>query len=276
MAPMRWTELMIFPVCGTILCLFLLKGKKARLFFAFSALLIAAFLWFSGEPARKGKSPLRTNEKGNVTIVKMEGIVQIDVPAISQFPELERGCEVTSLAMLLNHAGIRVNKMELAAKVKKNPEKMKISGGTVYFGDPNDGFVGDIYSKKNPGLGVYHGPIAELARQYLPKEAVLDLTGSDFERIKMHLSHGFPVWVIVSINFRPLDESDFETWMTPNGKIKITYKEHSVLVTGYSDDTVFFNDPYDGQKKEAPANEFIAAWKQLGSQAITYQTPKEE
>ena len=45
--------------------------------------------------------------------------ILLDVPTILQKPELPRGCEVTSLAMMLNYAGIEVNKMELAEKINK-------------------------------------------------------------------------------------------------------------------------------------------------------------
>lgn len=40
-----------------------------------------------------------------------DGKVLIDAPHYSQKPELERGCEVTSLAMLLNHAGEETSKL---------------------------------------------------------------------------------------------------------------------------------------------------------------------
>ncbi len=45
--------------------------------------------------------------------------VILDVPLISQKPELKYGCEVTSLAMVLQHAGIKVNKMQLANSIQK-------------------------------------------------------------------------------------------------------------------------------------------------------------
>ncbi len=54
--------------------------------------------------------------------------------------------------------------------------------------------------------------------------------------------------------------------------MKITYKEHSVLVTGYDQSYIYFNDPLTGEKnKKAPKQHFINAWKQMGSQAITFK-----
>jgi uncharacterized protein YvpB len=99
--------------------------------------------------------------------------VLIDVPLISQLPELPRGCEVTSLSMMLNFAGINVDKMELARNIKK--VNFLNSG---FNGNPNEGFVGSMYSLDEPGLGVYHEPIAALAEKYLPGR-IIDLTGNN-------------------------------------------------------------------------------------------------
>lgn len=69
----------------------------------------------------------------------------VDVPHIQQMPELPRGCEVTSLAMLLQYAGVSVDKMTLASEITTIP--FRDSNGLR--GNPNDGFVGDIYSFDN-------------------------------------------------------------------------------------------------------------------------------
>ncbi|MDF2792158.1 MAG: hypothetical protein K0S80_5260, partial [Neobacillus sp.] len=45
----------------------------------------------------------------------------VDVPHIQQMPELQRGCEVTSLAMLLQYAGVSVDKMTLASEITTIP-----------------------------------------------------------------------------------------------------------------------------------------------------------
>ena len=248
-------------------------------------MLIAAFMFINGknEDVAMAISSLKnwihatdvstgkfSGEKINFPIIKIKDQVLLDTPAVSQFPELPRGCEVTSLAMMLTQAGIQTNKLELAEKIKKNPTPSKIVNGKIFYGNPNDGFVGNMYDLKQAGFGVYHKPIAELANAYLPGK-IKDLSGSDFEELTTHLSDGRSVWVIINTSFKKLDSNQFQTWETPSGKVTITYKEHSVLLTGYDKQFVYFNDPLSGEKnKKAPLKEFAKAWVQMGSQAITY------
>ncbi|MFP3723453.1 C39 family peptidase [Niallia circulans] len=195
--------------------------------------------------------------------------VLLDAPILNQLPELPRGCEVTSLAMLLQYADVDVDKMTLAKQIKKDTTPYTRVDGKIYYGHPNDGFVGDMYSLSGPGLGVYHKPIAALAEKYLP-DSIVDFTGSDFEEIKNHLSNNRPVWVITNSTFKKLPESQFRTWNTPSGTVKITYSEHSVLITGYDETSIYFNDPLTGEKnKKAPIKDFEESWVQMGSQAIT-------
>lgn len=221
--------------------------------------------WLS-EPVKKTSAFIEHNTE----FVKIKDETLIDVPAVNQFPELPRGCEVTSLSMLLQHAGIQADKITLAKEIKKNPEPYNIEDGKIYFGHPNDGFVGDMYSFDNPGLGVYHKPVKELAEKYLPG-SIRDLTGSDFTELKIHLSDGRPVWIITNTAYKKLSDDFFQTWHTPSGEIQITYKEHSVLLTGYDQEYMYFNDPLTGEKnKKAPIADFEEAWMQMGRQAITY------
>ncbi len=202
--------------------------------------------------------------------VTLKDSVLLDAPIIAQYPELPRGCEVTSLAMLLQDAGVKIDKMTLAKEVKKDPTPYKKENGKVYFGNPYKGFVGDMYTKKNPGYGVYHGPIADLATHYLPAR-IIDFTGSDFDAVKMYLSNDTPVWVVTNAKYQELPIHYFQTWHTKDGLVKITYQEHSVLVTGYDENYIYFNDPLTGIKnKKAPKQDFIKSWVQMGSQAITY------
>ncbi|MBP1950334.1 C39 family peptidase [Virgibacillus litoralis] len=192
----------------------------------------------------------------------------LKAPHLKQLPELPRGCEVTSLAMLLQYSDVSVSKLELAKQVKKDKTRYKRTNKGVYFGNPNNGFVGDMYSFIKHGLGVYHGPIASLAAQYIGAERVYDFTGKDFSQIINQLNQNRPVWVIINTSYKKLPKSQFTTWQTKDGPIDITMKEHSVLITGYDQEFIYFNDPLNKTKK-APIEEFEAAWKQMGKQAIT-------
>ncbi|WP_379971244.1 C39 family peptidase [Ectobacillus sp. sgz5001026] len=185
------------------------------------------------------------------------------VPFIQQLPELRRGCEVTSLTMLLQYNGIQTDKMKLAKEIERVPFKQN-----QIHGNPNDGFVGDIYSTSNPGYGVYHKPIYRLAQTYAPNK-VMDLTGRDIADIYKSVSMGSPVWVITNTTFEPLPDSEFETWSTKDGDVKITYHEHSVVIVGYDNNNVYVQDPLaDGPKSAIPRDNFEKAWEQMGKQAI--------
>lgn len=193
----------------------------------------------------------------------------LNVPLIKQYPELPRGCEVTSLAMLLKYNGINVDKMTLAKEIKKdNTTYYKDERGRIYYGNPYDGFVGDMYNIKNNGYGVYHGPITELAIKYVG-DSVIDLTGVEFNDITYLLKSGYPIWVITNASYNALEDIYFEIWHTPSGIVKTTKKQHAVIITGIDKDNVYINDPLSSySNKVLNKNDFKSAWEQMGHQAV--------
>lgn len=205
------------------------------------------------------------NSNDNSETDQKSGKVKLDAPLISQLPELERGCEVTTLAMLLQHAGKDVGKLELSKEIDRVPfEKNGIRG------HPAEGFVGNMKTLDEPGLGVYHGPVAKLGEEYLPGK-ILDLTGEEFKEVEIQVKDGRPVWVLVPSTFAVVPEKHWETWNTEQGEVKITYKWHSVLVTGFDENNVFVNDPLGDKNDILSKKEFVAGWEQFGKQAITYK-----
>jgi len=194
-----------------------------------------------------------------------EKVILSNVPLIRQLPELDRGCEVTSLAMMLQYAGVSVDKMTLANEIKKVDF---IDDGVR--GNPNEGFVGNIYTFSESGYAVYHGPLFQLAEKYLPNKAV-DLTGKNIEEIYKSVKAGQPVVMITNATFVPLDEDEFTTWETNSGDVSITYNEHCVVLIGYDQESVYIRDPLeDSLDVKVPRETFEQAWVQMGSQAISY------
>lgn len=203
--------------------------------------------------------------------VEVKESLILEVPFVRQMPELIRGCEVTSLSMLLKYIGIDADKMILAQQIDKDNTPYKIVDNTIYYGDPSVGFIGSMSDGTKPGYGANHAPIFKLLEKYVKIRAI-DLTGADFDSIYFFLNQNSPVWVITNTDLKKLNENEFYTWLTPSGKtIRATNKEHSVLITGYDNDYIYINDPLAVQpNKKVIKNDFIQAWEQMGKQAVTY------
>ncbi|WDL96217.1 C39 family peptidase [Alicyclobacillus sp. ALC3] len=192
----------------------------------------------------------------------------LQVPAQNQLPQLPNGCEVTSLSMLFTAVGHPVSRFTLADEIAKDPTPLvKNSSGTIIeWGNPNVGFVGNM---AKIGFGVYHGPIAALINQILPNRAV-DLTGQSFDTILRTVAAGTPVEVWTNQYFTPLPETAFITWQSPTGPVHTTFYEHVVLVVGYDAEHIYIDNPLGGiQSQAVNRQQFIASWKQMGSQAVT-------
>lgn len=194
----------------------------------------------------------------------------LDVPFIKQLPELPRGCEVTSLAMILKYRGINVDKLQLAKQVKRDLTPYSVDKNRkIHYGNPYDGFVGDMYDRNKNGYGVYHGPIVELAQEYC-ENAAIDLTGLDFEEILYMVQQENPVWIITNGSYDALEDSEFDIWHTPTGIVKITTRLHSVVIAGFSKDKIYINDPLrNGTNIKVDREKFRKAWEQMGNQAMT-------
>lgn len=206
----------------------------------------------------------------NNQIIELKDSNIINAPLILQYPELPRGCEVTSLAMLLQYSGNPVNKLKLANEIAKDNSYYITAYGRIFYGNPEHGFVGNMYSLKEPGLGVYHKPIFDLLSKYLPDQAI-DLTGRKFEDTLYFLSNDVPVWVITNTKFKELSPDDFHIWYTSTIPIQVTYFEHSVLLTGYDQQYIYFNDPLSKEKNQkAPIEDFKKSWEQMGKQSVSY------
>lgn len=111
--------------------------KKLKYLFVFGIILAAAF--FIGKDKIMQKAQVLRLEF--LSEMKEAAMIE-DVPFIKQLPELPRGCEVTSLAMLLQYKGVQVDKMQLASEIHRVPFEQN-----GVRGNPYEGFVGNIYTK---------------------------------------------------------------------------------------------------------------------------------
>lgn len=194
----------------------------------------------------------------------------IDVPIIEQLPELINGCEVTSLAMVINYFGGDVDKNTLSQEVKKDKTPMvkNSSGEIIKWGDPDYGFVGDIEGDDGYGYAIYPKALMPLANKYLNNKAV-DLTGETTDTLIKYLSQKKPILVWITSDFSVPE--DFITWTKNGKKIKATFSEHCVVLTGYDDKNFYYNDPLTGVKNTAVDKKtFEEVWGAMGKMALGY------
>jgi uncharacterized protein YvpB len=160
---------------------------------------------------------------------------RLDAPYISQLPDMPFGCEVVSVTMMLNYAGIDVTKEELAARMP-------------YAGDPNEGFTGSLYGVNAFGGGgvIWPPALLELVRERCG--SAVDLTGESWETVQGFIDQGRPVCV----------------WFTSEGL------DHTVLLTGYSDTTVWVNDPLADKDVTLDIDTFWYFWEGNGYRALSY------
>lgn len=192
----------------------------------------------------------------------------LEAPLVLQNPELPRGCEITSLTMLLNYYGIDKTKLELADEMVRDttPIKWAKGGGIEYWGHPNDGFVGEI-TRKAIGFGIYHRALFVTLQDNIPE--AIDLTGEPFSVLESYIAKGSPVVAWTTLNYTVPKE--WVEWDTPSGQLRTTYQEHAVLLTGYDEEYVYLNDPLKTEKNvKIKKEQFISSWEAMDKQALSY------
>lgn len=187
---------------------------------------------------------------------------KLDVPLENQMPDLPNGCEVTSLSMLMNYYGIKVNKNELAENIQHVDF---CTDGGKYRGNPNQGFVGHM-SIANAGWCVYNGPLYNVARKYTTH--IENITGSDFLSLLKLVSNGHPVLIITTTTFNRVN--DMQTWDTNTGKVNVTPSSHACVITGYSKPkkVIYVNNPYGYKNQPVNWKNLQASYNQQGRQAL--------
>ncbi len=185
----------------------------------------------------------------------------IDIDEILQNPELPTGCEVTSLAMVLNYWGYDIDKLTLATDYLKKGEI-----GSVNF---KEAFVGDPRSAE--AYGCYVEVIVDCAHNYLSDVSslmqVTNVSGSELSDLYAYIQQDIPVIVWTTID---LVEPVYTTEWVINGEtLKWLSNEHCVVLTGYNqeENVVYAADPLKGNVTY-DASLFEQRYNQLFSQAV--------
>lgn len=157
----------------------------------------------------------------------------LNVPVISQLPELPTGCEITAVTMMLRYKGAAVTKTALADEMPRST-------------NPAYGYVGNPYSKS--GWTIYPTALMDLVKKYAGTS--INLTGSPVSTLEKQIQCNIPVVV----------------WVVMHG-----FSVHAITVTGYDPDSLYYNDPWTGQKNaKMLKTAFDILWVKQSRRAISY------
>jgi uncharacterized protein YvpB/LysM repeat protein len=164
-------------------------------------------------------------------------------------------CESRSAVDLANFWGIDIGEAEFLQSLphSDNPE-------AGFVGNPNDAWG---YLPPS-GYGVHAGPVAEALQGFgLAAEAQHDLGWDD---LREEIGSGRPVivWVIGQMwGGKPVE---YEA--TDGSTSTVAAFEHTMILTGYSLDTVQVVDAYTGNYQSYKLNTFLKSWAVLGNMAV--------
>ena len=164
-------------------------------------------------------------------------------------------CEARSAADLAAFWGVYISEPQVLWSLPEsdNPEK-------GFVGNPNEAW-GNIPPY---GYGVYAGPIADVLDEFgLQAEGLNHLSWDD---LRNQVSGGNPVivWIIgqmwpgIPVHYKAPDGST----------TTVAAFEHTMILTGYSADTVQVIDAYSGQYQTYPLSTFLNSWSVLSNMAV--------
>ncbi|MCM1468317.1 MAG: C39 family peptidase [Alistipes sp.] len=185
----------------------------------------------------------------------------IPMNVILQNPELPAGCEVTSLAMLLNYLGLAVDKCDLSDNYLPKGDVGTVDMNTAFIGDP----------RKAGSYGCFAPVIVDTAAGYIADNRsslkVYNLTGSNFTSLFQLIADDKPVIVWTTINLLPTTVTT--TWQINENTVFWQSQEHCVVLCGYDygKSTVTIADPLAGIT-EYDMGLFITRYNELFKQAV--------
>ena len=190
-------------------------------------------------------------------------MLSFDNCVICQFPELPTGCEITSLAMLLNYHGIAADKCDLSDNYLDKGEV-----GTVNF---REAFEGD--PREEASFGCYAPVIVNTANRYLAAAGselqANDISGQELESLFPYIDAGVPVMVWGTLDCQ---EGHYSVTWNVNGEDLTWFTpEHCRVLIGYDSSQVWTADPYYGDIRYYPIEQFKASYDSLYKQAVVIQ-----
>lgn len=198
--------------------------------------------------------------------VKEAGEKIINVPAISQYPELPTGCESVATTMILQYYGDNITAEEFAGSWLECSEAFYKSNGKLYGPDPNEVFAGNPF--KESSYGCFADPIVNAINNHSQNFTAQKITEKTLaELCEEYIDNNEPLLIWATMSMK---ESGVGTkWYLEDGSVFSWIKgEHCLVLVGYNDDYYYLNDPMSGSVVAYQKNIVESRFSELGQQAI--------
>lgn len=188
-------------------------------------------------------SDAKTYTTAAATSTTLPDQFQLNVPFISQHPELPTGCEITALTEALAYYGFEEDKQDLARRYLRMDTK-KTTGCFIEY------FLGSPWSER--GIGCFAPTITNAANAYLKDVGsslqAYTLSYNALNSLFSEVASGHPVIIWTSSDYSDTDVSYNEIPLDNGQTFSWPENEHCVVLSGYDlkNKTVTIADPTDG------------------------------
>ncbi len=193
----------------------------------------------------------------------------IDVPTLSQYPELPTGCESVAATMVLQYYGVDITPTEFVVSYLEYSENFYWINGDLYGPDPNKVFAGNPFTTDS--YGCFAGPIVNAINGSSSNCKAQKITNKNLEELcTEYIDNDKPLLIWATMSMK--ESSQGKTWYLDD-KTKFTWTagEHCLVLVGYDDSYYFFNDPMSGSTVAYQKNIVEKRFAEMGNQAIYIQ-----
>lgn len=184
----------------------------------------------------------------------------LDVENILQLPALPNGCEIVSLAIVLQYLlDTEIDPVWLCDHYLKQGPLGQVNPEFMYAGDP-----------KGYGFGCYVPCLQMSACKYLldadaDEIIVKNISGSTIEDLEAWVARGWPVIFWATLNMEPSVVA--QKWSFEGKEVSWYSGSHCVVLSGYTPDTSIVCDPLRGVV-EYDRQDVIKAYELVGQRAM--------
>ncbi len=190
----------------------------------------------------------------------------IDVPTVSQFPELPACCEAVAATMVLQYYGEGVTPKQFAENWLEYSDKFYSSGNKKYGPNPNLVFVGNPFSKT--AYGCYADPVINAINKNSAQCEAAIVKSASLEKIcRKYIDANIPVLVWATTSMKPSGKGS-SWYLSDNSEFTWISGEHCMVLVGYNEKFYYFNDPQSGSIVAYQKYVAEKRFEELGSRVV--------